>query len=146
MKRNYTPKTALIGHMGLAALLLSVSAYGGQGELVLPADKIAFKDGRAMVSENSDYNVRTFRIALSPNQDLQPHGPKEGYFIATVISGTLQLGMGKTFDAAQLQTLPPGSVFTHSAEQQHFARIGKEPVVLQLTNIKPVAAASTTKD
>lgn len=141
MKRNH----ALIRYMGLAALLLSMSASAAEGDLILPADKIALKDGRAMVSENSHYNVRTLRVELPPNQEMQPHGPKEGYFIATVMSGTLQLGLGKNFDAAQLQTLPPGSIFTHSPEQQHFARTGKEPVVLQLTSIKPIASASTAK-
>lgn len=116
------------------------------GDIALPADKILLKDGRTVIDENSDFHVRTIRVQVPANKELEPHGPKEGYFIVTVISGTLQLGFGTKYDASQLQTLPPGSVFTHPTSQQHFARTGNEPVVLQITSIRPnIAAAKDAK-
>ena len=102
---------------------------------LLPA-QISPQPGKpVVVDENPAFGVKTLRLAIPPNKTLEPHGPRSGYFIVTVISGTLQLGFGKTFDESRLQTLPPGSVFTHPASQQHFARTGDEPVVLQLTAV-----------
>ena len=73
------------------------------------------------------------------------HRPKEGYFFVTIISGTLELGFGKTYDEAKLKTLPPGSIFTHPAGQLHFAKTGKDPVVLQITVIKPKGSADKSE-
>ena len=122
--------------ISLAVLL----AFGGvvhAADVALAPDQITFKDGRALLDENSEFNTKTLRVTIEPNKKLEPHGPKEGYLFVTVISGTLELGFGKTFDESKLKTLLPGSVFTHPASQQHFARTGKEPVVLQITIIKP---------
>lgn len=104
---------------------------------VLTPDQIDLSSGKAILDANDHYNVRILRIQIPANKELQPHGPKEGYFFVNVISGTLQLGFGNTYDASKLQTLPPGSIFTHPAGQQHFARTGNEPVVLQITAIAP---------
>lgn len=120
----------------LCATLLALSAHAA-GDVALTPDEIPFKDGRAVLSENAEFGTRTLRMTIPPGKTLEPHGPKDGYLIATVISGTLQLGFGKTFDESKLKTLPPGSVFTHPTSQQHFARTGTEPVVLQVTLIKP---------
>ena len=128
----------------LVALLLSSFMVHAAGDIALPADKILLKDGRTVIDENSDFHVRTIRVQIPANKELEPHGPKEGYFIVTVISGTLQLGFGSKYDAAKLQTLPPGSIFTHPTSQQHFARTGNDPVVLQITSTRPNTAA--TKD
>lgn len=136
---------ALRPALALAAVLLSLSAHAS-GDKALPADKIDLSAGPAVLDENGDYHVRTVRVQIPANKELQPHGPQEGYFFVTVISGTLQLGFGKTYDAAKLQTLPPGSVFTHPASQQHFARTGSEPVVLQITSIKPKAGMAGGHD
>ncbi|MDO5056831.1 MAG: cupin domain-containing protein [Lautropia sp.] len=103
-------------------------------------EQLAPQPGKpVVVDENPAFGVKTLRLAIPPHKTLQPHGPRQGYFIVTVLSGTLQLGFGKTFDEARLQTLPAGSVFTHPAHQQHFARTGTEPVVLQLTAVNPPA-------
>ena len=97
--------------------------------------------GRVTVDEDSAYNTRTVRVEIPANRTLEPHGPKDGYFFVTVISGTLQFGFGRTFDETKLKTLPPGSVFSHRANQQHFARTGDQPVVLQITTISPAGKA-----
>ena len=122
--------------IGLAALL-AFGAAAQAADVALTPNEMAFKDGRAVLDDNSEFTTKTIRVTIEPNKKLEPHGPKEGYFFVTVISGTLELGFGKTYDEAKLKTLPPGSIFTHPAGQLHFAKTGKDPVVLQITVIKP---------
>ena len=117
------PIATLLATAALATLPLATSAHDNTG--------------KALLDVNDHYNVRILRIQIPANKELQPHGPKEGYFFVNVISGTLQLGFGNTYDASKLQTLPPGSIFTHPAGQQHFAKTGNEPVILQITAINP---------
>ena len=147
------PIATLLATAALATLPLTASAHKDnakhdhgtdahaqvpQGvDKVLTPDQIDLSSGKALLDVNDHYNVRILRIQIPANKELQPHGPKEGYFFVNVISGTLQLGFGNTYDASKLQTLPPGSIFTHPAGQQHFARTGNEPVVLQITAINP---------
>lgn len=125
----------------LAALLAAGAAAQAAGDIALTPDEMKFNEGRVVLDENAEFNAKTLRVTIPAGKTLEPHGPKEGYLFVTVISGTLELGFGKTFDESKLKTLPPGSVFTHPLSQQHFARTGKEPVVLQLTVIKPKGSA-----
>ena len=124
------PLATLLATAALATLPLAASAHDNS------AKHDHGTDAHAQVPQGID-NVRILRIQIPANKELQPHGPKEGYFFVNVISGTLQLGFGNTYDASKLQTLPPGSIFTHPAGQQHFAKTGNEPVVLQITAIAP---------
>ena len=130
--------------IGLAALL-AFGAAAQAADVALTPNEIAFKDGRAVLDDNSEFTTKTIRVTIEPNKKLEPHGPKEGYFFVTVISGTLELGFGKTYDEAKLKTLPPGSIFTHPAGQLHFAKTGKDPVVLQITVIKPKGSADKSE-
>lgn len=138
------PFQTIAQSIGLAALL----AFGAAAQAVdvaLTPNEMAFKDGRAVLDDNSEFTTKTIRVTIEPNKKLEPHGPKEGYFFVTVISGTLELGFGKTYDEAKLKTLPPGSIFTHPAGQLHFAKTGKDPVVLQITVIKPKGSADKSE-
>ncbi|MFC3337370.1 cupin domain-containing protein [Paracandidimonas soli] len=131
----------LLGILGLAALVPLAQAYdSSKGDFLLQADQLQWeasaKTQRQLVHEDSAYRVKTVRLRIPPNTDLPPHGVKNGYFIATVISGTLQVGFGKTFEDGGLKTLPPGGVFSHPDSQEHYARTGAEPVVLQVTIIE----------
>lgn len=130
--------------IGLAALL-AFGAAAQAADVALTPNEMAFKDGRAVLDDNSEFTTKTIRVTIEPNKKLEPHGPKEGYFFVTVISGTLELGFGKTYDEAKLKTLPPGSIFTHPAGQLHFAKTGKDPVVLQITVIKPKGSADKSE-
>lgn len=132
---------AALAAAGLFAL--SAPASASETDLVLTPDQMSTASGRVTVDEDSAYNTRTVRVEIPANRTLEPHGPKDGYFFVTVISGTLQFGFGRTFDETKLKTLPPGSVFSHRADQQHFARTGDQPVVLQITTISPAGKAET---
>ena len=138
------PFQTIAQSIGLATLL-AFGAAAQAADVALTPDEMAFKDGRAVLDDNSEFTTKTIRVTIEPNKKLEPHGPKEGYFFVTVISGTLELGFGKTYDEAKLKTLPPGSIFTHPAGQLHFAKTGKDPVVLQITVIKPKGSADKSE-
>ena len=138
------PFQTIAQSIGLAALL-AFGAAAQATDVALTPNEMAFKDGRAVLDDNSEFTTKTIRVTIEPNKKLEPHGPKEGYFFVTVISGTLELGFGKTYDEAKLKTLPPGSIFTHPAGQLHFAKTGKDPVVLQITVIKPKGSADKSE-
>lgn len=138
------PFQTIAQSIGLAALL-AFGAATQAADVALTPNEMAFKDGRAVLDDNSEFTTKTIRVTIEPNKKLEPHGPKEGYFFVTVISGTLELGFGKTYDEAKLKTLPPGSIFTHPAGQLHFAKTGKDPVVLQITVIKPKGSADKSE-
>jgi hypothetical protein len=138
------PFQTIAQSIGLAALL-AFGAAAQAADVALTPNEMAFKDGRAVLDDNSEFTTKTIRVTIEPNKKLEPHGPKEGYFFVTVISGTLELGFGKTYDEAKLKPLPPGSIFTHPAGQLHFAKTGKDPVVLQITVIKPKGSADKSE-
>ena len=138
------PFQTIAQSIGLAALL-AFGAAAQAADVALTPNEMAFKDGRAVLDDNSEFTTKTIRVTIEPNKKLEPHGPKEGYFFVTVISGMLELGFGKTYDEAKLKTLPPGSIFTHPAGQLHFAKTGKDPVVLQITVIKPKGSADKSE-
>ena len=138
------PFQTIAQSIGLATLL-AFGAAAQAADVALTPSEMAFKDGRAVLDDNSEFTTKTIRVTIEPNKKLEPHGPKEGYFFVTVISGTLELGFGKTYDEAKLKTLPPGSIFTHPAGQLHFAKTGKDPVVLQITVIKPKGSADKSE-
>ena len=138
------PFQTIAQSIGLAALL-AFGAAAQAADVALTPNEMAFKDGRAVLDDNSEFTTKTIRVTIEPNKKLEPHGPKEGYFFVTVISGTLELGFGKTYDETKLKTLPPGSIFTHPAGQLHFAKTGKDPVVLQITVIKPKGSADKSE-
>jgi hypothetical protein len=57
--------------------------------------------------------------------------------MATVVSGAWYFGYGDRFDARGLKALPPGSVYSEPASQNHFARTAKEAVVVQICGYGP---------
>jgi quercetin dioxygenase-like cupin family protein len=69
---------------------------------------------------------------------IQPHAhPRDR--VITVLSGTMHLGFGATFDEKGLKALPPGSVWTEPAAQPHFGWARDTDVVLHVSGIGPYA-------
>ncbi|MDO5102346.1 MAG: cupin domain-containing protein [Lautropia sp.] len=129
------------------ALSTTVWAAGGEADrgkahegFTLEPDEIVWKTDAVkpqmqLLHVSDDCHVVTKRVRIPAGLDLPPHGHEQGYRLVTVVSGTLQLGFGKTFDEKALKTLKPGSVFSEPPGHLHFARTGHEPVVLQLTEV-----------
>ena len=57
--------------------------------------------------------------------------------VATVVSGEWHFGYGDHFDARQLKTLPPGSVYSEPGGHNHFARTEDDPVIVQVSGYGP---------
>jgi hypothetical protein len=70
------------------------------------------------------------------NTNIQPHSHRDNR-MATVVAGTLRVGYGDTFDAAALEELPPGSIYSEPEGRSHFAQTRNEPVVVQIVGYGP---------
>ena len=77
----------------------------------------------------------TMRLKLPANYKIPPHWhPAEEH--VTVISGTLNMGMGDKFDASKGNALPVGSFAVMPAKANHFAFTNEETVI-QLHGMGP---------
>lgn len=57
--------------------------------------------------------------------------------VATVVSGEWHFGYGDHFDAKQLKTLSPGSVYSEPGGRNHFGRTEADPVIVQVSGYGP---------
>jgi hypothetical protein len=97
----------------------------------LPAGaKIAVLEG--LLSEAVPF---TFRIKFPANYKVPPHWHPAVERI-TVLSDTLHLGVGDTFDQAKTKALPAGSISIMEPKMHHFVWISEETVV-QLSGMGP---------
>ncbi len=79
----------------------------------------------------------TARLKLPANVKIAPHIHSDTENV-TVISGTLLVGLGTTFDAAKMMPLPAGSFVSIPANTPHFA-MAKDDVVLQVSGVGPAS-------
>jgi uncharacterized RmlC-like cupin family protein len=80
--------------------------------------------------------VYTIMLRVPAHTKIAAHSHRDDR-VATVISGTWHIGYGESFDEAKLKALPPGSFYTESPSEAHFAETGDEPVVVQITGFGP---------
>ena len=85
----------------------------------------------------SQYAVR---LKLPDTVRIAPHthGDMEN---VTVVSGTLMVGVGSTFDAAHMLALPAGSYVSIPAGTPHFA-MAKGDTLLQINGVGPASITS----
>jgi hypothetical protein len=77
------------------------------------------------------------RIRFPQNYSIPPHW-HPNHERVTVISGTLFLGQGETFDEPSAQALTPGSYSTMPPRMRHYGYT-RQPAEIQLTTIGPWA-------
>ena len=65
--------------------------------------------------------------------------------VAAVVSGTWYFGYGKSFDAARLKALPPGSFYTELPNEDHFAETRDSAVMVQITGMGPTGTVYVDK-
>ena len=75
-------------------------------------------------------------LSVPANTTIAAHSHRDDR-MATVVSGTWQLGYGDRFDEHALKRLPPGSVYSEPGGGNHFARTGADPVLVQITGTGP---------
>jgi quercetin dioxygenase-like cupin family protein len=77
------------------------------------------------------------RAKLPAGYKVPPHWhPVDEY--VTVLSGTLQFGMGDKFDAASMRSLTAGSFIMAEKEMRHYVQ-AKGPTVIQVSAMGPFA-------
>jgi hypothetical protein len=96
-----------------------------------PGAKVAMIDGR--INEEGPI---IFRVKLPANYRIPPHfhGTHER---VTMISGTLNIGMGDKFDQHKTTAMKPGTVNLMPPKMHHFAWTGPEEAVFQLNVVGP---------
>ncbi len=75
-------------------------------------------------------------LSVPPNTTIPAHSHRDDR-MATVVSGTWQFGYGDRFDPNALKALPAGSVYSEPGRENHFARTGAQPVLVQITGVGP---------
>ena len=96
----------------------------------LPGAKVAIIEGP--ITEAVPF---TFRIKFPANYKIAPHWHPAVERV-TVLSGTINLGVGDTFDQAKTKALPAGSISIMEPKMNHFGWTGEETVV-QLSGMGP---------
>jgi hypothetical protein len=77
----------------------------------------------------------TFRVKFPADFKIAPHWHPATERV-TILSGTLHLGVGDTFDRAKMKALPAGSISIMEPKMHHFAWTSEETVV-QLSGMGP---------
>jgi len=154
MKFNLKPVMIMV------AVLLVVLASRGQdnnsGQRLTPAEisKIPSSGASAGTSGVSGIQTRvlkgdpnkmglyTIQLTVPANTTIQAHTHPDDR-VATVVSGTWNIGYGSRFDEKKLKALAPGSFYTEPPGGAHFARTGNQEVVLQITGFGPTGTTYT---
>jgi len=137
------PATAILGLAGAAA---AQPAASGSHRIFTPS-QIQWAKGPASLPPGAQASVLygdpakdgpfALRLKFPQGYKIPPHThPKPE--IVTVISGTFNVGMGKSADAAKATPLPAGSFFAFDPGMAHYASAKGETVV-QINSIGPWA-------
>ena len=125
----------------LTLLVAWAGAGRAAGQMTLyTRDSVVWSDGPASLPKGAKMvilegdptkpGVFTMRLSFPDGMRVMPHWHTQTEH-ATVISGTLHLGMGDTFDKDRTRALPAGSFGFWPAGTRHFAWM-EGPTVLQL--------------
>ena len=134
-----------------AAIPVSTTADNNVGETRLTPSEFKFpQQGNPGTGTSGVGGIQTVVLKGDPNEtgaytimlrvpahtQIAAHSHRDDR-VATVVSGTWQIGYGDKFDDSKLKALPPGSFYTEPPGQNHFAETGDEPVVVQITGFGP---------
>lgn len=128
-----------------ALVLLSLSAQAQSGHVMLTMDDVKWTDGPPALPKGAqlfmmegnppDAAPFTMRLKFPANYKVPPHW-HPAIEHATVLKGTLHLGMGEKMDTAQAKTLAVGSFAVIPPKSAHFAWTEEETIV-QLHGVGP---------
>ena len=97
---------------------------------------------RVLKGDPTRPGLYTIQLTVPANTRIEAHEHADDR-VATVVSGTWQIGYGSRFDGKELKALPPGSFYTEPPGVAHFARTGDEPVTLQISGYGPTGTRYT---
>ena len=91
---------------------------------------------RLLKGDPNKPGLYTIQLTVPANTKIEAHTHPDDR-VATVISGTWQIGYGTAFDEKKLKALVPGSFYTEPPNVAHFARTGNTAVMVQITGYGP---------
>ena len=97
---------------------------------------------RVLKGDPTKSGLYTIQLAVPANTKIDAHTHPDDR-VATVISGTWNIGYGSRFDEKKLRALAPGSFYTEPPNVAHFARTGNQKVVPQITGYGPTGTKYT---
>jgi len=97
---------------------------------------------RILQGDPTQTGLYTIQLFVPANTQIEAHVHPDDR-VATVISGTWYFGYGSVFDKKKLKALPSGSFYTEPSQVAHFARTGKDAVVIQITGYGPTGTEYT---
>ena len=132
---------------GLAiAVLLSFSVRAADQHVMVQADSLKWTDAppilpkgahiAALYGDPDKAEPFVFRLKFPAGYKVAAHIHPNDYNV-TVLSGTMYLGMGDKFDAAQGQALKSGG-FLHLPKDTHHYEWTTEDTVIELSGVGPV--------
>lgn len=136
--------TLMIG-LATAAAALSGPAQAADDHTLVTPQEIKWSPGPASIPPGAQSAVLygnpgkdglfALRLKLPAGYTLAPHTHPRPE-VVTVISGTFNIGMGKTVDRGAARALPAGSFFAFPPGMAHFA-FTEEETVIQLNSTGP---------
>jgi quercetin dioxygenase-like cupin family protein len=137
----------LIGAMVVGAAALAQAPTSGSGHVMLRPAEVNWVDAPPILPKGAKLAVIegvlanpgpfTFRLQLPAGYKVAPHWHPAIEHV-TVISGTLNFGMGEKFDAKQMKPLPAGSFVAIPPQTPHFVSVkGAKGAVVQVHGVGP---------
>ncbi|HSU88342.1 MAG TPA: cupin domain-containing protein [Terriglobia bacterium] len=152
------PKSVSIIFAAVLLLAVGRAQNTGPGQRLTPSeiDSISSTDAGAGTSGVGGIQTRvlkgdpnkpglyTIQLTVPANTKIEAHTHPDDR-VATVISGTWQIGYGTAFDEKKLKALVPGSFYTEPPSVAHFARTGNTAVMIQITGYGPTGTTYVAK-
>lgn len=89
-----------------------------------------------VLGDSTKPGLYSVRVTIPAHTRTPVHTHRDNRAV-TVISGTLRVGYGTSYDAKALKELPPGSFYTEPASQPHYTETQDEPVLIIVTGWGP---------
>ena len=109
---------------------------GGAGEQQGGGAGSAAGQRRVLIGDPTKAEYYSILLFVPAHTTIQAHSHRDNR-MATVVSGEWHFGYGDEFNAAELKTLPPGSVYSEPGRVNHFAQTAGEPVIVQISGFGP---------
>jgi quercetin dioxygenase-like cupin family protein len=138
-------QTLMIGIAALGVSLFVAPAQAAEEHVLVLPDKVQWGPAPPVLPAGAKAAVLygdpakegqfALRIKLPKGYHVPPHTHPVDENV-TVISGSFQLGMGKTADQSKAKALPAGSFFSLPPGMAHYAYIDEETVI-QINTVGP---------
>jgi pimeloyl-ACP methyl ester carboxylesterase len=129
-------RTTADNHVGETRLTPGEFKFPQQGNPGTGSSGIRGIQTVVLKGDPNETGVYTIMLRVPAHTQIAAHSHRDDR-VATVISGTWQIGYGDKFDESKLKVLPPGSFYTEPPGRNHFAETGDETVVVQITGSGP---------